>query len=124
VPKPAISNVQPPNSCPSGLPCPNGGTGGIQVLIGGTTFPPASSAQVKFGSQTAFVAADSTATTLDVTAPITAAAPPVCGTGVAVGTPAIAATVDITVTDLTSSCTVTAAQAFQYIMPCVAAAGP
>lgn len=119
VPKPVITSISPVNSCSTGAPCPNNGMGNIPVQIFGSTFPPVSSAQVKFGAQAATVASTSTSTELDVTAPITAAAPPVCGTGVAAGTPAVAATVDITVTDLNSTCTATLAQAFQYIMPCV-----
>jgi hypothetical protein len=126
VPKPVITSVDPPNSCPDGVTCGTSkGTGGIPVAIHGSTFPSPANAQVKFGGQAAFVNNTSTSIELDVTAPITATPPPTCGSGVTVGTPAVAATVDVTVTDLNSSCSVTATQAFQYIMPCVAApAGP
>src|SRR5262249_43791195 len=56
VPKPAISNVAPGNSCPTGgngCPSDNGGVGGGTVTIDGVNFPSSiASAQVKFGSQT------------------------------------------------------------------------
>jgi len=128
VPKPAITSVVPGNSCPDGGDCStdNGGTGGLPVAINGSSFPSNINAtQVKFGAQTAFVSNTSTSTQLNVTSPITSVAPPTCASGVATGTRTVAATVDVTVTDLNSGCTVTAAQAFQYIMPCVApATGP
>jgi hypothetical protein len=56
---------------------------------------------------------------ISATAPITTAAAPTCSNGNVAGTPQVAATVDITVTDLNSGCSVTATQAFQYILPCV-----
>src|SRR5262249_7149826 len=123
VPKPAISNVAPGNSCPTGgIGCPsdNGGVGGGTVTIDGVNFPSTvASAQVKFGSQTAFVTSAS-ATELVVTAPITAQAAPTCTGGNLAGTPQVASTVDVTVTDINTQCSVTATQAFQYILPCVA----
>jgi hypothetical protein len=122
VPKPSISNVTPGNSCPNGgngCPTDNGGVGGGTVTIDGVNLPASTgTAQVKFGSQTAFVTSASISEIV-VTAPITAQAAPACtGTNIA-GTPQVAATVDVTVTDLNSNCSVTATQAFQYILPCV-----
>lgn len=119
VPKPAITGLNPTNSCPGGAPCPNGGTGGIPGTISGV-FLPASvgSADVKFGTLTAFVSA-ATSTSIDVTIPVTGIAAPTCTAGNLAGTLQVAATVDVTVTDRVTTCTVTAAQAFQYIMPCV-----
>ena len=119
--KPSINGVNPGNSCPAGPPCPNGGFGGIPVTITGSGFP--SNVQVKFGTQTAFVTSV-TPNQIDVTAPITSVAAPACPTGTPTGTPVNAATVDVTVTDPNTTCSVTAAAVFQYLIPCVAPAGP
>jgi len=120
--KPTINGVNPGNSCPGGAPCvPGGGFGGNPVTITGSGFP--SNVQVKFGTQTAFVTSV-TSNQIDVTAPITSVAAPACPTGTPVGTPVNAATVDITVTDPNTTCAVTAAAVFQYLIPCVAPAGP
>lgn len=123
--KPAINGVTPGNSCPSGAPCdPNGGKGGGAVTIDGANFPTSlGNLDVKFGTQTAFVTS-ATPTQLMVTAPITALAAPTCTGGAVAGTPQLAGAVDVVVTNLTTSCSVTAAGAFQYIIPCVAPAGP
>jgi hypothetical protein len=119
VPKPTITGVTPGNSCPTGAPCPNNGTGGISVAIDGVNLPGSvASASVKFASQTAFVTSASTGEIV-VTAPVTSAAAPTCSGGNPAGTPQAAATVDITVTDTITGCSVTAAQAFQYLIPCV-----
>lgn len=122
---PAISGVVPNNSCPAPpTNCPNNGFGGGAAQIFGANFPlsPAN-VDVKFGTQTAFVNA-STGTTLDVTVPMTTAARPSCTPPNVEGTPQVAATVDVIVTDRVTTCTVTAAQAFQYILPCTAAPAP
>ncbi|HTY42735.1 MAG TPA: IPT/TIG domain-containing protein [Thermoanaerobaculia bacterium] len=117
--KPTIAGVSPVNSCPSGAPCPNGGTGGIPADITGTLFPPAlSSTQVKFGTATAFVNSVSS-TDINVTVPPTAAAPPTCTGGAGAGTPQVAATVDVTVTNTDTQCSAVATGAFQYLLPCV-----
>jgi IPT/TIG domain len=124
VEKPTINGVSPANSCPTALPtdpCPNGGTGGIPVTITGGGF--SSNVELKFGSQIAFQAGAHTSSSIPVTAPITSATPPTCVTGNLPGTHQVVSTVDVTVTNIGSSCSVTASQAFQYIMPCVAA-GP
>lgn len=119
VPKPTITGVTPGNSCPTGAPCPNNGTGGISVAIDGVNLPGSvASASVKFASQTAFVTSASTGEIV-VTAPVTSAAAPTCSGGNPAGTPQAAATVDVTVTDTITGCSVTAAQAFQYLIPCV-----
>ncbi|HTR02633.1 MAG TPA: IPT/TIG domain-containing protein [Thermoanaerobaculia bacterium] len=117
--KPTISSVSPANSCPSGAPCPNGGTGGIPVDITGTLFPPTvASTLVKFGAASAFVNSVS-ATDVNVTAPPTTAAAPTCTGSNPAGTPQAAATVDVSVTDTDTQCSVVATQAFQYLLPCV-----
>ena len=77
------------------------------------------SAEVKFGALTAFVDGASARRLLSVTVPLTSAAAPTCTVGNVAGTPQVVSTVDVTVTDRVTTCTVTAAQAFQYILPCV-----
>jgi hypothetical protein len=119
VQKPTINGIAPGNSCPGGAPCPNNGTGGLAVTISGTGFPTCTcSVEVKFGGQTAFVTS-ATSTSLSVTAPTTTATPPTCTPPNVAGTPQLVSTVDVTVTDLDTTCSVTAAQAFQYLLPCV-----
>lgn len=117
--RPAIANVSPNNSCPGGAPCSiNGGLGGGAATISGANFPtdPAS-VEVKFGPQTAFVNSASS-TALGVTIPTTSAAAPTCtGTNPA-GTPQVVSTVDVIVTDRTTTCSIVATQVFQYIIPC------
>jgi hypothetical protein len=120
VSKPAIAGVSPQNSCPGGAPCTlNGGFGGIPGTITGANFPlnPAE-VEVKFGSQTAFVTSTS-ANTIEITIPTTTAATPSCTGANPAGTPQVVSTVDVIVTDRTTTCSVTASQAFQYIIPCV-----
>ncbi len=116
--KPAITGVSPSNSCPTGAPCPNGGTGGIAVTITGINLPTVANAQVKFGGQTAFVTS-SDGSTMVVTVPPTSSAAPTCSGGNPGGTPQVASTVDVVVTDATTTCSVTASGAFQYLLPCV-----
>ena len=58
--------------------------------------------------------------TMVVTAPPTTAAAPTCTGGNVPPALQVAATVDVTVTDATTTCTVTASGAFQYTLPCVA----
>ena len=118
--KPTISGINPANSCPTGTPCPNGGLGNIPVTITGTNLPGKDNAQVKFGSQTAFVTSSDGATMV-VTAPATSVAAPTCTGSNPAGTPQVASTADITVTDATTTCSVTATGAFQYLIPCVTA---
>lgn len=120
VDKPTINGVTPGNSCPTTLPtdpCPNGGVGGIPVTITGTGFT--STVDVKFGGQTAFQTGGHTSNSITVTAPITNSAAPTCTAGNPAGTHQIVSTVDVTVTNIETTCPVTAAQAFQYVMPCV-----
>lgn len=121
VQKPAITGISPANSCPGGAPCvPNGGTGGGAVTISGLLLPDSvGSADVKFGTQTAFVNTASS-TSLGVTAPITGTAAPTCVAPNPPGTPTVVSTVDVIVTDRVTGCSVTATGAFQYILPCVA----
>jgi hypothetical protein len=122
VQKPAITGVSPGNSCvAAAAPCdPNLGTGGGPATISGLNLPAAANADVKFGTQTAFVNSG-TASSLSITIPITSAAIPTCAAGNPAGTPTVVSTVDVTVTDRVTTCTVVATGAFQYIMPCVAA---
>jgi len=109
--KPAITGVSPGNS--------GGAVGGTTVTITGINLPTVANAQVKFGSQTAFVTS-SDGSTMVVTAPPTTAAAPTCTGGNVPPALQVAATVDVTVTDATTTCTVTASGAFQYTLPCVA----
>lgn len=123
--KPAISAVIPANSCPDPLSdCPNNGFGGGPATILGANFPTSpADVDVKFGSQTAFVNG-ATESALDVTVPMTSAARPTCTTGNPDGTHQVASTVDVVVTDRVTTCSVTATQAFQYILPCTVPAAP
>ncbi len=123
VSKPALASVIPSNSCGS-LPCPNGGFGGIPGTILGANLPlSAADVEVRFGSQTAFVTSSSFSA-IEVTIPTTAATAPTCTGGNPAGTPQVVSTVDVIVTDRTTTCSVTASQAFQYIIPCVVPATP
>lgn len=116
--RPAIAGVIPTNSCPGGLPCTGGGFGGFPATILGANFPTSpAEVDVRFGSQTAFVNS-ATATSLDVTVPITTATPPTCAGGNAAGTLQIVSTVDVSVTDRATTCSVVATQVFQYLLPC------
>ncbi len=117
VSRPAIASVVPANSC-GGLGCQGGGFGGFPGTIFGANFPsnPAD-VEVKFGSATAFVNAASFGQ-LDIVVPVTTAAPPACTGGNPVGTLQVVSTVDVTVTDRVSTCSVTATQVFQYLLPC------
>jgi len=120
VEKPTINGVSPANSCPTTLPtdpCPNGGVGGGQVIVTGSGF--SANVDVKFGAQTAFLVGGHTSNTITVTAPITTSAAPTCTAGNPAGTHQVVSTVDVTVTNSGTGCAVTAAQAFQYVMPCV-----
>jgi hypothetical protein len=116
--EPAIGGVTPPNSCPGGSPCgSSGGFGGIPATIIGTNLPELGTAQVTFGSRTAFVTASSPGQ-IDVIVPITTQAAPTCTAANPPGTPQVVETVDVRVTDLETDCESTAAQAFQYLVPC------
>ncbi len=119
---PVIGGVSPNNSCPGGAPClPGNGFGGIPATITGSNLP--EFVEVKFGPRTAFVSSASP-TQLTVTVPITTAVAPACTGGNALGTPQLAETVDVTVTDLETECEATATQAFQYLIPCTIPPAP
>jgi hypothetical protein len=120
--KPALTGVSPSNSCPSGSPCgPSNGLGGIPATITGVNLPASvANADVKFGPQTAFVDAASS-TSLSVKVPVSSASVPACTGGNPAGTLTVVSTVDVIVTDRVTGCTVTAAQAFQYLVPCTVA---
>jgi hypothetical protein len=117
--QPAINGVVPSSSCPDPMTnCPNNGMGGGAATILGVNFPASpANVDVKFGSQTAFVNSASS-TSLDVTVPTTTVGAPACEGSNTPGTYQVAATVDVTVMDRTTTCSVTAAQAFQYLLPC------
>jgi hypothetical protein len=122
--RPAISAVIPSNSCPTGPGCPGGGFGGFPATILGANFPTSpAGVDVKFGTQTAFVNVASE-TALDVTVPVTTSTPPACTDGNAAGTFQVVSTVDVTVTDRETTCSVVATQVFQYLLPCTVAATP
>jgi hypothetical protein len=91
--------------------------GGGQVIVTGSGF--SANVDVKFGAQTAFLVGGHTSNTITVTAPITTSAAPTCTAGNPAGTHQVVSTVDVTVTNGGTGCAVTAAQAFQYVMPCV-----
>jgi hypothetical protein len=114
---PIINGVTPGNSCPSndnGCALSNGGVGGLDATITGANLE---NVDVLFGSQTAFIQS-ATPNSIVVSVPITATQPPQCGAGVPAGTPTFVGAVDITVTDRATTCTATAVEVFQYILPC------
>jgi hypothetical protein len=109
MPKPAITGISP------GI-----GPGGTLVTISGFNLPATvADAEVKFGSQTAFVQSASS-TTITVLAPQSTLPLPACTGSNTNGTLQVVATVDVVVTSRTTSCSVTAAAAFQEELPCVA----
>jgi hypothetical protein len=120
VPKPAITGISPLNSCVDGTTCaPNAGAGGGSAVISGIYLPDSiASAEVKFGTLTAFPDSASS-TSLTVTIPLISAVAPTCTGANTAGTPQLVSVVDVTVLDRDTGCVVTAAQAFQYIQPCV-----
>ncbi len=79
--------------------------------------------QVKLGSKTAFVQPGSSSNSLIVSIPAgTVTTPPTCsGTNIP-GTLQPVEIVDVSVTNLETTCNATVAQAFSYLLPCVAAA--
>ncbi len=121
MPQLVITGITPGTSCPAGSPCdPNGGTGGLSVVISGANFPTSiADADVKFGNQTAFVTGvDSVNGTITVTAPITTTTATACANGNPQGTPQTTATVDVIVRNRVTGCSATAVQSFQYQQPC------
>jgi hypothetical protein len=121
--QPAVGGVFPNNSCPDGSPCASsfGGFGGISAQVIGTNLPDSvGTAQVLFGTRTAFVTgAALDGSQLDVVVPVTSAQAPSCSGTNPPGTLQTVETVDVTVKDLETECESTAAQAFQYRVPCV-----
>ena len=89
------------------------------VTITGSNLPISiADAEVKFGSRLATVTAASS-TSLTVVVPDNGiVTPPLCPSGSPVGTPVTVQTVDVTVTNRLSTCSATAANAFQYQLPC------
>lgn len=109
MPKPVITGIAPAI-----------GPGGTTVTISGINLPPTvGDADVKFGTQTAFVQSASS-TSIVVLAPQSTAALPACTAGNPNGTLQVVATVDVIVTSRSTTCSVTAAAAFQEELPCVA----
>jgi hypothetical protein len=74
---------------------------------------------VTFGGRPAAITSV-TSGSITVIVPDNGAAPPACPAGVAVGTPTDTGTVDVTVTNATTGCTASLAQAFTYRRNCVA----
>ncbi len=108
VPTPVITGVSP------GI-----GVGGTVVTISGVNLPATlAEAEVSFGSQSALVTAASP-TSITAQAPTSTAAAPACTGGNPAGTPQVAATVDVKVTDRTTTCSFTISAAFQQQLPCV-----
>ena len=103
---------------------PNIGPGNTPVSITGFNLPDnLEDAEVRFGSQSALV--DSASSELiTVTAPTSTAAAPVCTGANPAGTLQVVATVDVIVTDRGTTCSVTAAGAFQMQLPCVVPPAP
>jgi len=75
-------------------------------------------ADVKFGAQAALVSTASS-TSLTVAAPTSSVAAPTCTGGNPAGTLQTVATVDVIVTDRSTTCSATASGAFQMQLPCV-----
>ena len=100
---------------------PRTGPPGTVVTITGFNFPTSlAEAQVEFGGRLATVTS-ATPTQLVVVAPDQGQTAPLCGPGVAVGTPTNVGTAfSISVTNRFTTCTHSLANAFQYQLPCVA----
>jgi len=100
---------------------PQVGTAGTAVTITGVNFPTSqANADIKFGSQAAFISNFSVGS-IQVTAPPgTVTTNPACSNGNPANTLQIVSTVDITVTDRSDTCVAIAVQAFSYELPCVA----
>ncbi len=95
------------------------GTTGDVVIITGTNLPLLTQdADVKFGTQSALVDSSSPTQVVAHVPPPTQPAP-TCDPGNPLGTLQTVATVDVTVTDRSTQCTATLAQAFQMQLPCV-----
>jgi hypothetical protein len=96
------------------------GTTGDVVTITGTNLPLLTQdADVKFGTQSALVDSSSPTQVVAHVPPPTQPQPG-CDGANPVGTLQTVATVDVTVTDRSTTCTATLAQAFQMQLPCVA----
>ncbi len=99
---------------------PTSGAPGAAVGISGSGLPSnAGAADVKFGGISAAVSASSL-TSMSVTAPMTNLPAPTCIPPNIAGDSQSAGKVDVMVTDRDTGCTVTATQAFEYFLPCVA----
>jgi hypothetical protein len=108
VPDPVITGVS-----------PGAGGGGTSVTITGVNLPSTlADAEVKFGGQSALVTSASS-TSLTVVAPTSSAAAPACTGANPAGTLQTVATVDVSVTDRSTTCSFTASGAFQMQLPCV-----
>jgi hypothetical protein len=91
-----------------------------QATIFGSNFPlSVADAEVRFGSRTAFVTSLSPgALTVDIP-PGSATTAPACTGANPAGTLQNVETVDVTVTDRSTTCSATVVQAFSYQLPCV-----
>jgi len=107
-PGPAVSGISPPDG---------GQAGGTLVTLSGT-FPDPASTQVQFGQETASPAPGSTTRVLVVTAPpFTGVFPtePCAGPPGLTGTVMLPASVDVTVTDAVTGCSLTVTGAYSYL---------
>lgn len=108
--KPSISSVSPPSGAP-----------GTAVTITGFNLPISpGDARVEFGTRLATVSSASS-TQLVVVAPDQGQTAPLCGPGVALGTPTnVGSPFTVTVTNRLSTCSAAVSTGFQYQLPCVA----
>jgi hypothetical protein len=98
------------------------GAGGTAVLITGTNLPlTIPDTRVTFGVIDAVVTGVTGGTSVSATSPPTTAGPPACGSS-PVGTPLVAQTVTVTVTNRRTGCS-GSFSSFQYLLPCVVASG-
>jgi hypothetical protein len=109
VSKGAISSISPTND----------GAGTVtSVTITGSGFS-AGNAVVKFGAKTAFVTGGGPGILTVSVPPGSVTTFPACANGNPQNTPQVVETVDVTVTNSVTTCSVTASSAFSYLLPCV-----
>ncbi len=99
-------------------PTNDAGGSATQAVITGIGFNPITDT-VKFGSKTAFVISGNGGSLTVSIPPGTVTTDPACLNTNPSGTLQSVETVDVTVTDNVTKCSVTAAQAFSYLLPCV-----
>jgi hypothetical protein len=94
---------------------------GIQLLITGANLPTsAANARVTVGGNlVTVIGASAGGTALTVQLPPTTEAPPACGANPPDTLLPVGAALDVTVTNVATTCTTTFTGAFQYLLPCV-----